>query len=216
MPEGPEVFALCLALNRLGLDAECYGKHLFHNRLDYSFGLNGRVHFDPDTQTLSKVASGYIPGDCRPMASLQLIQLEHNKAPDWIEATRSEFEPLMRDLFRSRKTIASALLDQRSVAGIGVAWGSEILHAAGIDPGSRSKDIDPVRFMDALIETRDRIREQYSRFVDSLPESELPRFVNEWFRNLYEIREMRVYKKGTLVVFSGRNWWISTDRMTLQ
>ena len=43
MPEGPEVWALHKAIEKYGLSAQSYGKHLFINNRDLSFGLKGRV-----------------------------------------------------------------------------------------------------------------------------------------------------------------------------
>lgn len=209
MPEGPEVYALSIALNRLELHSECFGKHLFYNGSDYTFGLNGRVCFDRATQTLSKIQSGYVPGDCVPCPSLDSIIQSHNSAPDWMSADPTSLKSWIQHLHKTRRTTAATLLDQRNIAGIGVAWGSEILHWAGIHPETPSKDVDPDRFLTALIETRDRIRDQYRDYIETLSKDDIPDFVNEWFRNLYEIREMRVYKKGLPVIVAGRQWWVS-------
>jgi Fe-S-cluster containining protein len=32
--------------------------------------------------------------------------------------------------------------------------------------------------------------------------------INDWFENLYEIREMDVYKKGSKLQVLGRGWWV--------
>lgn len=46
-------------------------------------------------------------------------------------------DDLRQRLFRSRRAIKVALLDQRAVAGIGNLYASEILHLAGIHPAKR-------------------------------------------------------------------------------
>jgi hypothetical protein len=34
------------------------------------------------------------------------------------------------------------------------------------------------------------------------------KLICNWFENLYKIRKMNVYKKGSKIKISGRNWWI--------
>ena len=48
MPEGPEVYILCLALKKYGINCKSYGKHLYISNIkeDWSFGLNGKVKID--------------------------------------------------------------------------------------------------------------------------------------------------------------------------
>ena len=36
----------------------------------------------------------------------------------------------------------------------------------------------------------------------------LKELINDWFENLYKIRKMNIYKKGTKIQISGRSWWI--------
>ena len=36
----------------------------------------------------------------------------------------------------------------------------------------------------------------------------LKEFINDWYSNLYEIREMSIYKKGSQLEVLGRNWWV--------
>jgi formamidopyrimidine-DNA glycosylase len=58
----------------------------------------------------------------------------HKLGPDALEVTAAQ----LRDRFRqSRREIKVALLDQRSLAGIGNLYASEILHVAGIAPWAR-------------------------------------------------------------------------------
>lgn len=53
---------------------------------------------------------------------------------DALEITAKQ---LREQLFRSRRAIKVALLDQKQVAGIGNLYAAEILHLAGIDPRAR-------------------------------------------------------------------------------
>ena len=58
----------------------------------------------------------------------------HKLGPD---ALTVEHETLRQRLKASRRAIKVGLLDQRIVAGIGNLYASEILHLAGVHPGSR-------------------------------------------------------------------------------
>lgn len=39
-------------------------------------------------------------------------------------------------------------------------------------------------------------------------DNKLRALINEWFQNLYEIREMDIYKNGTKLQVLGRSWWV--------
>ena len=56
-----------------------------------------------------------------------------------------------------------------------------------------------------MIEIREKIKKQYSELID---ESNCKEFINEWFENLYQVREMDIYKKGSKLKVLGRNWWV--------
>jgi hypothetical protein len=36
-------------------------------------------------------------------------------------------------------------------------------------------------------------------------------FINDWFENLYQIRNMNIYKKGKKITISGRNLWVKDE-----
>ena len=38
-------------------------------------------------------------------------------------------------------------------------------------------------------------------------ETDYRSFINKWFKNLYEVREMKAYKKTTQVKAVGRTWY---------
>lgn len=52
-----------------------------------------------------------------------------------------------------------------------------------------------------MIEIREKVKKLYSEYVHELN-------CNEWFENLYEIREMSIYKKGSKLEVLGRSWWV--------
>ena len=213
MPEGPEIYALCLALKNL-VSCRCVGKHLLvtvsskNNVEDWSFGLNGRVHLD-DKGNLVKLSSGYIPGEAKPYDPKLLEKL----GPDWCTLTVEQSVAIVEKWSKSKKKLGSLLIDQSEIAGIGVAWGSEILAEAGLKPdlGASSQltnsDIK-ARLANALMDTRDRALTCYTEYVN-LVEDKVA-FVNSWFDNLYKVRQMVVYKKGTRVEVAGSKWWLRT------
>lgn len=50
-----------------------------------------------------------------------------------------------------------------------------------------------------------RCKKQYSEQIN---ETNGKKFINNWFHNLYEIRQMDIYKKGSKIEVLGRNWWV--------
>ena len=105
----------------------------------------------------------------------------------------------------SKKKLAALILDQTKISGIGVAWGSEILFKAELRPDMRCCDQVLNKLADSMIEIREKIKKLYSEQID---EATCKEFINEWFDNLYEVREMEIYKKGSQLKVLGRNWWV--------
>jgi len=106
----------------------------------------------------------------------------------------------------SKKKLAGLLLDQKRIAGIGVAWGSEILHHANLSPDLPSNKQNIENLSESILFIREQIKKKYQDFMDEKNNRET---INEWFENLYEIREMKVYKKGKKINVLGRNWWVT-------
>lgn len=193
MPEGLEVHHLGTMVRAAGIPARTHGKHLFVYDQDWSFGLTGRVHYDGTT--LVKVNAGRIYGTVKTSETA-------TAGVDFATATLTNFSNVVRDVFMdSRKQLGSLLLDQTHIAGIGVAWGSEILHAAGrLHPGKPAKDQDLRGLAAAIVSIRDTALHSY-RSTHDLD-------INGWFECLYRVRTMVVYGKGTPVVAGGRTWWV--------
>ncbi len=104
------------------------------------------------------------------------------------------------------------MLDQTKISGIGVPWGSEILFSAGLRPDMRACEQVLTKgsgalnnLVNSMIEIREKIKQQYSEQVNELNCKD---FINEWFENLYEIRDMNIYKKGSKLEVLGRSWWV--------
>jgi formamidopyrimidine-DNA glycosylase len=213
MPEGPEVWILSKAINEYYDNNKTYsvGKHLIIKDIseDWSFGLTGKVEIT-ETNTLEKVNFGYIFGEKLPL-SLTVNML----ALDWMQTNISDLEAEIKTWSCSKKKLAGLMLDQRKICGIGVAWGSEILFNANLCPDKRACDQDLSNLAKAMIEKQEQIKSIYqNELYDVLQlcrkhknNDLLKEFINEWFKNLYEIREMKIYKNGTKTQVLGRSWW---------
>jgi formamidopyrimidine-DNA glycosylase len=226
MPEGPEVWILSEAINKFyhSEKTKAYGKHLFvfshettslcvesntnfgstflKGGLNWSFGLTGTVEISDDNE-LKKIDSGWIYGD---KVNFDDYTLETQKLGiDWLTCSEAELRKEVDSWIKSKKKIAALILNQQLISGIGVAWGSEILFKADLRPDMRCCDQVLNKLADSMIEIREEVKKKYNEQLD---ESNCKEFINEWFTNLYEIREMNVYKKGSQVKVLGRNWWV--------
>lgn len=230
MPEGPEIWILSEAINKFYHceKTRAYGKHLFvfppfppFKKVDpntdtntntdnnfgskggnWSFGLTGKVQI-LDDNTLVKRDTGWIYGD----------QIEFNDftaeiqklGTNWLTSSAADLHKIVDGWIKSKKKLAGLILDQSKISGIGVAWGSEILFKAELRPDMRACDQVLNKLVDSMIEIREKIKKQYSEQLD---EFNCKEFINEWFENLYEIREMSIYKKGSKLEVLGRSWWV--------
>ena len=199
MPEGPEIWILKKALNKLDKNYDSIGKHLYiiDKDEDWSFGLSGRVEWT--NEKLYKKGSGWAHGKISKGFPQDL-------GIDWMSATKPELEKVVKNYFTSsRKKLGPLLLDQSIIAGIGVAWGSEILYASSLHPDKSANEQDLSKLADVAIKIRDKIKKEYLSILKTTDPED---FVNEWFGNLYETRIMKVYKTGKKFEVGGRTWWV--------
>lgn len=209
MPEGPEIWILSEAINKLyhAEKTKAYGKHLFvfsseNEGENWSFGLTGKVCITDDNN-LIKINSGWIYGE---QTKFNDYLLESNKLGiNWLTCSKEDLHKEVDMWIKSKKKLAGLMLDQSKISGIGVAWGSEILFSAGLRPDMRACDQVLNKLADSMFEIREKIKFLYSEEVD---EPTCKEFVNEWFENLYEIRDMKIYKKGSQIKVLGRSWWV--------
>jgi formamidopyrimidine-DNA glycosylase len=212
MPEGPEVWFLSELINlyfRSFIEKKTlsYGKHLFilDENENWSFGLTGRVNLT-DKNKLNKVNSGWLYGN----------NIKYDNLDDQLNKLGSCFMEETNDIKikeeiskwkKSKKKLAALILDQSKISGIGVAWGSEILFHCGLRPDLRTCDQNLDNLFDSILYIRNKIKNIYGKL---LKENEISyrENINNWFDNLYHIREMTIYKKGTKIDVLGRNWWI--------
>ena len=217
MPEGPEIWILSEMINKFyhSEKTKAYGKHLFVFNDDpttgenWSFGLTGKVYL-LDNNELIKLHTGWICGD---QLSFDDYESEiQTLGTNWLTSSEAELRKEVDSWIKSKKKLAGLLLDQTKISGIGVAWGSEILCKAGLRPDMRACDqvltegSDAFnKLADSMIEIRVNIKKLYSEQVD---ENNCRAFINNWFENLYEIRDMNIYKKGSKIEVLGRSWWV--------
>jgi formamidopyrimidine-DNA glycosylase len=205
MPEGPEVWILSKAVNEYFENENTYaiGKHLIlqEEKENWSFGLQGSVYIDPATNKLEKRFPGFVTGSIEPLAE------NLNLGVNWMTASLEELQAVVNTIrtSKSKKKLAQFLLDQKLIAGIGVAWGSEILAKAHLNPAECVQKQDFSTLATVLLEVRNEIAAKY---LDYLAANTIKtHFINNWFGNLYCIRKMQVYKVGNIVEVGGRKWW---------
>ena len=206
MPEGPEVWILSEAINLHYSQhkSSSYGKHLFilDKKENWSFGLTGNIKIIEGNE-LFKMSTGWIYGD----------QIKYENLSDETAKLGIDFmtgnENLIREeidkWIKSKKKLAGLMLDQTKISGIGVAWGSEILFKAGLRPDMRACDQVLSKLADSILYIREQIKNIYKKELKEKGAFEL---IDEWFDNLYEIREMQIYKKGSKLEVLGRSWWV--------
>ena len=211
MPEGPEVWILSCAINKYYDDPNktiAYGKHLFVNDIkeDWSFGLTGKVFIDESNQ-LQKIDSGWLYGNIVPYDDLTSQTLKYGL--NWMNIDR---DVLFKEIFiwNSKKNrMAGLLIDQTRISGFGVAWGSELLYRADLQPTDRACDQHIGKLIESMLVLRSEVQYKYSKELEKMDtKDKLKHFINKWFTNLYETRDMFVYKKGEKVLVLGRTWWV--------
>lgn len=209
MPEGPEVWILSEAINCFYKNDNtfAYGKHLFlrNEQQDWSFGLGGKVRINNETGVLEKRTDGYVTGNVNEYNGL-IVGLGTN----WLTASLDELKKSIEFILQKhgRKKLGVVLLDQKIIAGIGVAWGSEICFRAQVRPDLSVQEQDLSLLAEAMVFKRNEIKNVY---LTSLQRCEdVKEFINNWFENLYRIRirNMLVYFSTAKVKVNGRNWWI--------
>ncbi len=210
MPEGPEVYILSKAINNhYGYNkTTSFGKELsiYNNNMSsidgeiWSFGLSGKVQIN-DSNELIKITTDMISG------TIKDIKLKKKKEGiDWMSASKEDITTVVSSWTKSKKKLAGLLMDQTLIAGIGIAWGSEILFLANLRPDLKACEQDLTQLAQSIFDIATMIKSIYDIVLTSNPDKKI--FINEWYQNLYKIREMRVYKKGEKIDVLGRTWWI--------
>ena len=211
MPEGPEIWILSKAINKFyHNDKTCsYGKRLtvFDDSSkktgeNWWFGLTGKVEIT-DNNELIKLKTGWICGDVNDFTN---YEGESNLGKDWMNCSIEELHEIVDSWIKSKQKLAVLILDQSKIAGIGVTWGSEILFDCGLRPDMKASDQNLCHLVDSMIKIREKIKKIYNNELDNT--LCVKEFINDWFSNLYEIREMNIYKKGSGIQVLSRTWWV--------
>lgn len=203
MPEGPEIWILNEAINLYYKTnkSKYIGKHLIIDGICWSFGLKGQINIDDNTNELFKPSSDdWIHGVNE---NWDNNMSEFKFGLDWL--TSLDLSSVVEKFKKSRAKLGTLLINQKYIAGIGVAWGSEILHRAGLRPDIAANSQDLSNLLSALYSIREEIKILY---LNELESSDEKIFINSWFNNLYKIRDMKVYKIGEKVEISGRTWYV--------
>ncbi len=208
MPEGPEIWILRKAINSYYKNENIftYGKHLFilDKKENWSFGLTGKVLLNEKDELL-KIETGWIYGE--KVKYEDGIGEITKLGVDFMTADEYLIREQVDKWIKSKKKLAGLILDQSKICGIGVAWGSEILFKAGLRPDMRACDQVLNKLADSMMEIRKKIQTEYENELIKNQDN-LKEFINDWFENLYEIREMDIYKKGSKLQVLGRSWWV--------
>lgn len=204
MPEGPEVWILSKAINTHFNEQRSLscGKHLFipDKKENWSFGLTGKIQLDEKNE-LFKLNTGWIYGD---QVKYENLEDEVSKLGiDFMNANDNLIREEVDKWIKSKKKLAGLMLDQTKISGIGVAWGSEILFKAGLRPDMRTCDQNLSTLADSILYIRNKIKNIYETEL-----KEPTTLINNWFDNLYQVREMNIYKKGSKIEVLGRSWWV--------
>jgi formamidopyrimidine-DNA glycosylase len=207
MPEGPEIWILSKAINEYYSQQKSlsYGKHLFvlDKKENWSFGLTGNIKIDKLNNDLVKLNTGWIYGD---EIIYSVLNNETEKLGiDFMTADENLIRHEVDKWVKSKKKLAGLMLDQTKISGIGVAWGSEILFKVGLRPEVKCCDQDLSKLADSMLYIRKQIKDKYQ---EKLKDDGAENLINNWFDNLYAIRDMKVYKKGSKLTLLGRSWWV--------
>ena len=85
---------------------------------------------------------------------------------NWMNSSEESLHQEINKWNKSKRKLASLILDQSRISGIGVAWGSEILHRAGLRPEINACDQSLEKLVDIIITIREEIQEIYEKELD--------------------------------------------------
>lgn len=226
MPEGPEVWILSEAICRKYQSniSKSFGKHLLipssycncedmnvesleNSQIIWSFGLNGKISINSNDKLYKPTEENWVFGKNKMLLETETID-EHLKISnvDWMNSNANVLDKFVKKISKSRGKLGPALINQSNICGIGVAWGSEILHRANLRPELSANKQDLSKLCEVMCEIRNEIKELYKNELNNYEDPK--DFIEGWFENLYQIRDMKVYDKTESMSVNGRNWWV--------
>ena len=201
MPEGLEIYILSHVLQNLGFKVQSYGKHLYlkDKKEDWSFGLNGKVKIIRDEKKnhldIIKVDTGFVIGNILPCDTLDDSIKLNKLGIDWITASLDDIQTIVNEKWKnSRKQLGTLLLEQSLICGLATAGSSEILDDAKLKPEIKANEQDLSCLATSIINIRNQALKLYMETITAnliSVESQIT-FVNEWYKNLYKFRKMKV------------------------
>ena len=127
-------------------------------------------HFDQQTLMLTEASS-------KRRASIHCVVGEaalKQADPGGLEPLECEFEEFKNQLLSENRTLKRALTDPHKFSGIGNAYSDEILHAAGLSPVRRSRQLEDRQLRQLWEATRTVLRQWADRLMlanaDGFPE----------------------------------------------
>jgi formamidopyrimidine-DNA glycosylase len=221
MPEGAEVWILSKAINLfISLNknknieiyfANYYGKHLllYYNDntiADWTFGLTGKVYID-ENYKLNKIYNSQLAGGFNFLENSEYYKNQSSICWMSNNMNNETLQKIINKWKTSRKKLGDLLLDQTYISGIGVAWGSEILYNANLRPDLKACEQNLDNLCNEILNIKYEIKNIYNEYLKN-NENDIVNFINNWYNNLYNIRQMNVYKKGKQINMTGRKWWV--------
>lgn len=213
MPEGPEIYILSIALQKLGFSCVAYGKHIYFidSKEDWSFGLSGTVHISQGH--IKHNFNSYIPGKITEnIESLQELKQKNKLGLDWLISTEDELQNVINQWSNKKTKLGPLLLQQSFICGIGIAYGSDILYHAKLKPDISANKQNLNSLCSSMMYIRNTILNEYQMHLKQFinDKNMLEDFCNNWFHNLYKIRKMIIYKneKASTIKVGDRKWYI--------
>jgi formamidopyrimidine-DNA glycosylase len=237
MPEGPEVWILSEALNILSNNpdySKSYGKHLFitNNKIgirELTFGLTGKLKViinenknnnESESEiTLEKQNIGFCYGDDKIISEqLYITTINKTLGLNFMKVDKDTFDIIVSKWSTSKRKLGALLLEQKEIAGIGVAWGSEILYKSALNPDIKACEQNLSNLSQSLYIVQQYCIKVYTDYLYSITNQKdnninnlLVSFIDGWYKNLYSVREMSIYKKGMELKSGGRVWWVKNN-----
>lgn len=168
---------------------------------------------------LEKINTGFCYGNDRIISEqLYITIINKTLGLNFMKIEKDTFELIVSKWSNLKRKLGTLILDQKEIAGIGVAWGSEILYRAKMNPDIKACEQDLSKLSLALYETQEYIIKIYTEYFNNIISIDknnqnnnfLVDFINGWYKNLYVIREMNIYKKGKELKSGGRVWWVKS------
>jgi formamidopyrimidine-DNA glycosylase len=225
MPEGPELWYLGRVLEGVlgpGRAVAVHGKHLvLDGSTHHHFGLTGGLRMEVAesgvvdgggsfaTTLRHHYGGGRVSGFEKTVTATEAAAV-CAEGVDWMTASLGAIAAVIAGAARRKKVLGTWMLDQHAVAGVGVAWASEIAAVAGLDVAAHMSVQNLSGLAAAYVTVRDRVTAVYSAALPPLGDMAAARTaVDGWYGNLYAVRApvVAAYGVGVPITVGGRTFW---------